>query len=113
MLSQKKFIKSYNELEKKQDAFDVYKKYAWMIRDYKASDNPEEFKRAHFEEFMEWDMAKLDMRKLKEQYGITSKEDLEDYLRILKNDRTENYKLYSHLTESKTKIIEIDKRRRR
>lgn len=101
------------ELEKRKDAFDVYKKYAWMIRDYKASENPHEFKRAHFKEFMEWDMAKLDMRKLKEQYGITSKEELEDYLRTVKNDRTENYKLYSHLTESDTKIIEIDKRRKR
>lgn len=78
-----------------------------MIRDYKASDNPHEFKRAHFKEFMEWDMAKLDMRKLKEQYGLRSKEELEDFL------RTENYKLYSHLIESDAKKKEIDKRRRR
>lgn len=102
-----------NELEKRKNAFDVYKKYAWMIREYKASDNPEEFKREHVDKFMEWDIAKFDMRKLKEQYGMTSKDDLEDYLMILKNDRRENYKLYSHMTESDAKKKEINKRRRR
>ena len=56
-----------NELEKRKNAFDVYKKYAWMIREYKESDNPEEFKREHVDKFMEWDIAKFDMRKLKEQ----------------------------------------------
>lgn len=75
MLSQKKFIKSYNELEQKKDAFDIYKRYTWKIRDYKASDNQKEFKKTHLKEFMEWDSAKYDMRKLKEQYGIQSKEE--------------------------------------
>lgn len=102
-----------DELEKRRDAFDVYKKYAWMIRDYKESDNPNEFKRAHFKQFKEWDKAKLDMRKLKEKYGITSKEKLEDYLRGLKIDLSENYSLYSHKNESSSKEKEIEKRRRR
>lgn len=102
-----------DELEKRRDAFDVYKKYAWMIRDYKVSDNPNEFKRAHFKQFKAWDKAKLDMRKLKEKYGLTSKEKLEDYLRGLKIDLSENYSLYSHKNGSSSKEKEIEKRRRR
>lgn len=84
-----------------------------MIRDYKESNNPHEFKRAHFKQFMEWDKAKLGMQKLKENYGITSKEDLEGHLRSLKNDRSIAYKLYSHTNVYSSKTKEIEKRRRR
>lgn len=111
--------RTLHELEQKHDAFDIYKKYAWMISDYKASDNPEEFKKAHYKEFKNWDQATYDMRTLKNKYGIQSKKDLEDYQRTLKNSRSEAYHLYSHLnkpeniTKEKTKEKEIEKRRRR
>lgn len=115
--------KELHELEQKQDAFDVYKSYDWMISDYKGSDDPEEFKREHYKEFKAWDKATYDMRTLKNKYGIQSKKDLEDYQRTLKDSRSEEYQLYSHFnkpeniakekTKEKTKEKEINKRRRR
>lgn len=53
-----------HELEVKKESYDTYRSMSGLIKRFKESKHPKEFKSQHTQEFMQWDRATKDMRTL-------------------------------------------------
>lgn len=111
-LFEKDIINLDNELfslEKSFICFQTYQNSFSLIQEYKKSENKQDYKKNHYQEFKEYDIAKKQIYILSKKYGIENQEQLEAKISDIKLDRN---KLYGTLgTIKKEKEQERPKRK--
>lgn len=96
-----------HELEKYEKSFDTYRDSYTLIKEFKKSDNKEEFKKEHYFEFKQYDQAKKNIYILDKKFGIKDKNELIAELSKMKITRSE---LYATLGKDKEKELEKTRR---
>ena len=94
------------DIEQKKECFATYRDSHSFILEYKNAENKSEFKKKHYKEFLQYDLAKKNIYILKEKYNITDEKELEKKLASLNKERNE---LYSMLNKNKKRNLDIER----
>ncbi|MQQ79381.1 relaxase/mobilization nuclease domain-containing protein [Lactococcus lactis] len=100
-----KLDNSIVDLEQKKECFAIYRDSHSFILDYKSAENKTEFKKQHYKEFLQYDLAKKNIYILKEKYNIRSEAELKERINSLNKERNE---LYSILNKNKKRNLDIE-----
>lgn len=94
------------DIEQKKECFATYRDSHSFILEYKNAENKSEFKKKHYKEFLQYDLAKKNIYILKEKYNITDEKELEKKLASLNKERNE---LYSMLNKNKKRNLDMER----
>lgn len=94
------------DIEQKKECFVTYRDSHSFILEYKNAENKSEFKKKHYKEFLQYDLAKKNIYILKEKYNITNEKELEKKLASLNKERNE---LYSMLNKNKKRNLDMER----
>ena len=98
------------DLEKMVGCFEDYKNSTSLMIDLKNAEDKEKFKSQNFKKIIKHDVAKKNITKLKNTYGIKSESELLSFIEELRNERSMIYENVTSLQREQDKEHEKDQR---